>query len=207
MRIELEGVGKKYMRDWVFRNVNLHLQEGERYAVTGPNGAGKSTFLRVLSGHLTPTKGTVRFLQNGRQLPVDEVYQHIVYAAPYIELIEEFTLTEAVRFHERFKPLRNGIGVAEVIELTKLERAAHRPIAHFSSGMKQRLKLALALCSQSSYILLDEPTTNLDAEGMIWYQQLLETHTEDRTLIIASNVADDFRCCNQQVDIMSFKNS
>ncbi|MEO0873245.1 MAG: ATP-binding cassette domain-containing protein, partial [Bacteroidota bacterium] len=86
-----------------------------------------------------------------------------------------------------------------------LKRARSRPIAQFSSGMKQRVKLALACCTAADYLLLDEPTTNLDEQGISWYQQLLQDFVGDRLLIIASNVADDYRICPTVIDVMTFK--
>lgn len=205
MRIKLEDVGKRYRREWILRGLDLQLKAGGRYAVTGPNGSGKSTFLKMLSGHLTPTRGTIQFTHAEQVLPVAEVYQHLAFAAPYIDLIEEFTLLEAIQFHQRFRPLLSGLTVADMIERMGLTKARNRPLAQFSSGMKQRLKLALACCTQADYLLLDEPTTNLDAQGIAWYHDLLATYLGDRLLVIASNVADDYRMCEGEIDILAYK--
>lgn len=205
MRIELAGVSKRYRREWILRQIDLQLASGGRYAVTGPNGSGKSTFLKMLSGHLTPSKGTITFSTNGQKIAVADVYQHLAFAAPYIELIEEFTLREAIRFHQRFRPLLPGISLESLIGHLGLQRAANRPVMQFSSGMKQRLKLALACCTSADYILLDEPTTNLDKQGVAWYHALLEEFVQDRLLIIASNVADDYRMCTGEIDILAYK--
>ncbi len=205
MRIELAGVGKRYRREWILRQIDLQLAAGGRYAVTGPNGSGKSTLLKMLSGHLTPSKGTIRFSHQDKLVPVAEVYEHLAFAAPYIELIEEFSLLEAIRFHERFRPLLPGLTIDSLIERLGLERARNRPVAQFSSGMKQRLKLALACCTRANFLLLDEPTTNLDAQGIAWYHSLLEEYVGDRLLIIASNVADDYRMCTGEIDILAYK--
>lgn len=205
MKIELADVGKRYRREWILRGLDLQLNPGGRYAVTGPNGSGKSTLLKILSGHLTPTRGSIRFTQAEQALPIAEVYQHLAFAAPYIDLIEEFTLLEAIEFHQRFRPLLSGLTVAELIERMGLTKATNRPIAQFSSGMKQRLKLSLACCTRADYLLLDEPTTNLDAQGIAWYHDLLETFLGDRLLVIASNVADDYRMCEGEIDILGYK--
>lgn len=205
MRIELSEVSKRYRREWILRQITLLLEPGGRYAVTGPNGSGKSTFLKILSGHLTPSKGKINFSIGGEKLAIADVYQHLAFAAPYIELIEEFTLLEAIRFHNRFRPLLPGLSIEKLIERLGLQRAANRPVMQFSSGMKQRLKLALACCTRADYILLDEPTTNLDEQGIAWYHALLEEYIQDRLLIIASNVADDYRICTDTIDILAYK--
>ena len=88
MDIQLSQIGKRYRYEWIFRNLDFHFQQGGTYAILGPNGSGKSTLMRVLSGHLTPSKGQIRFQNNGQDVPADEVYTYISYAAPYIEVIE-----------------------------------------------------------------------------------------------------------------------
>ena len=169
MRIELERVSKRYQNEWVLKNVELRLEENGRYAVTGPNGSGKSTLLKILSAHLTPSRGKVRHRIKGELLDVNDVYRYISYGAPYIDLIEELTLTEAITFHRQFKPFLEKLDTKAVIDLLGFERAGNKQIRYFSSGMKQRLKLVLAICSGSELLLLDEPTTNLDKQGVEWY--------------------------------------
>lgn len=205
MTIRLDNVGKRYRLEWIFRGLSVALEAGERWAILGPNGSGKSTLLKVLSGHLTPSKGNVHFENQGATVPEDAVYKQISYAAPYIELIEEFTLHEAVRFHQRFRPLLPGLDADALTEVLGLQKSRNLPVSSFSSGMKQRLKIALACCTTSDYILLDEPTTNLDTQGMDWYQRILAQYVGDRLLVIASNVADDYRICGAEIDILRYK--
>ncbi|MCB0568632.1 MAG: ABC transporter ATP-binding protein [Phaeodactylibacter sp.] len=205
MRIELSGIGKRYRMEWILRDVSLTLEAGKRYAITGPNGSGKSTLLKMLSGHLTPSKGNIRFFHDGKPVDISAVYQYLSFAAPYIDLIEELTLWEALAFHTRFKPLLGHLGTTELLELLGLEKSRNKPIRNFSSGMKQRLKLALALCSDTPLLLLDEPTTNLDKEGIAWYRRLIDTYAPGRLLIVASNVDVDFDFCEERVGIMGYK--
>ena len=205
MRIKLSGVAKRYRREWILRNINVDFAAGGRYGVKGPNGSGKSTLLKMLSGHLTPTRGQIEFSLQEKPIPVAEVYRHLAYAAPYIELIEEFTLAEAITFHQRFRPLLAGLTTAALIDRLGMQRSRSLPVAQFSSGMKQRLKLALACCTEADYLLLDEPTTNLDEQGVAWYQQLLQDFAGERLLIIASNVAEDYQICQQIIDVQAFK--
>lgn len=207
MKIELAGVGKRYRLEWVLRQVTLEFNQPKRYAVTGPNGSGKSTLLRLLSGHLRPSAGKLRFIKEGRPLDPALIYPHLSYAAPYIELIEEFTLQEALFFHQRFKPFYEGLDVPKLIQLLGMQRATHKPIRHFSSGMKQRLRLALAICSQTPLLLLDEPGTNLDAQGIEWYHQLIRDFGEGRLIVVASNVEADYAFCQHILDTREWKNS
>lgn len=205
MEVKLKAISKRYRNDWIFKNIDYQLVAGSRYAVTGPNGSGKSTLMKVLSGHLSPTKGKVEFIAGGKKITPDDVYRHISYAAPYIELIEEFSLVEAIDFHQKFKPLLPGLRTSDVLELLAFAKAKDKQVRHFSSGMKQRLKLTLSACSASSLLLLDEPTTNLDAQGVDWYLALMERFLGSRTVVVASNVAVDYGFCTDFIDILKYK--
>ncbi len=205
MKIELKGVGKRFRQEWVLRELSGSFEQPGRYAVTGPNGSGKSTLLRLLSGHLTPSKGQVSFFENEQKLNPEQVYAHISYAAPYIELIEEFTLAEALDFHRKFRPFLPGLGTKELIARLGFQKSATKEIRHFSSGMKQRLKLLLAICSASSVLLLDEPGTNLDRQGMDWYHGLIADFAGDRLLIVASNIPEDYAFCKAYLDVREWK--
>ena len=203
--IELQNTGKRYRLDWIFRAVDYTFQSGQRYAILGPNGSGKSTLLKVLSGHLSPSKGNIRFEKNGAQVASELLYQQVSYAAPYIELIEEFTLEEALHFHAKLKPLLPGLSPNHLGEILALSRARNKEIRFFSSGMKQRLKLALAICSDSPILLLDEPATNLDEQGVGWYKDLLHEYAADRLVVIASNDPHDAEFCPLHLNILDYK--
>jgi len=205
MKIELEGVGKRYKMEWILRGIDLSLQSGGRYAITGPNGSGKSTLMKMLSGYLTPSKGKITFIHQAQALPNGDVYKHLSYAAPYIDLIEAFTLWEAIRFHQRFQSFRSEIDAEGLYQLLGFKKARRKQIRHFSSGMKQRLKLALAFCSDTPLLLLDEPTTNLGTEGIRWYQQLMERYAPGRTLLVASNAEVDFDGCEERINVLQYK--
>jgi ABC-type multidrug transport system ATPase subunit len=192
MQIQLIEAGKRFNFDWIFKNVEYTFDTQQSYAILGPNGSGKSTLMKVIAGHLTPSKGKVVFNINKKNIDIDNVYKQISYAAPYIELIEEFTLTEAIDFHAQFKPFFSDFSTKKIIEELGLQKSKDKQVRHFSSGMKQRLKLALAILSDTSVLLLDEPTTNLDAQGANWYRELLSSFTKNRTVIVATNVEEDY---------------
>jgi ABC-type multidrug transport system ATPase subunit len=205
MEIELTQVGKKYLLEWVLRGVDYQFLAGGRYAITGPNGSGKSTLLKMICGHLTPSKGTLVYRQNGKKIDRSEAYRLLSYAAPYIELIEEFTLEEALQFHRQFKSFQAGLDDKALIALLGFERSAKKMIRNFSSGMKQRLKLVMNICSDTPLLLLDEPTTNLDQQGVEWYSQLIADYGAQRTIIVASNVEVDYAFCTENLDIRNYK--
>lgn len=205
MQIQLTDAGKRFRFDWIFRGLSYAFQPGQRYALLGPNGSGKSTLMKVLSGHLSLSKGKIIFQENQRVLEPEQVYQRVSYAAPYIELIEEFTLAETLDFHIRLKPLLPGFSPEQLYELLDLPRARHKELRFFSSGMKQRVKLTLAVCSDTPVLLLDEPTTNLDVQAVAWFKRLVERYAGERLLVIASNDPGDLELCREQLSILDYK--
>jgi ABC-type multidrug transport system ATPase subunit len=205
--LQLDNISKRFRYEWIFKNINYAFEQGNAYAILGPNGSGKSTLMKILSGHLTPSVGKVQFSNKGYALDNDTIYQNISYAAPYIDVIEEMSLTEIIDFYIKFKPLAKGLTINNLIDRLDFQKSKNKEIRFFSSGMKQRLKLALAVCSQSPILLLDEPTTNLDAQGVAWYQQLMaDFSTPDRLIVVASNIEHDYVFCNHFLSILDYKN-
>nr|WP_210515627.1 ATP-binding cassette domain-containing protein [Hymenobacter terricola] len=205
MQIIATGLGKRFQRDWIFRGLTRTFRPGSATAVLGPNGAGKSTLLNTISGQLLPTEGMLTYSLAGRTVAVEDVPQHLAYAAPYLELLEELTLLELLQFHTQFKPLRPGVSLDALIGLTYLEKSRHQLVREFSSGMKQRLKLALALYAAAPLLLLDEPTTNLDATGVAWYQEHVQATRTGRTLLLSSNVPAEYAFCDEQLLVTDFQ--
>ena len=206
MNIFLDNIGKRFRYDWIYRRVNFEFTAGGRYAVLGPNGSGKSTLLRVLCGHLTPTEGTVRWDRGKMPVARDDVFRQVAYAAPYVELMEELTLTELLDFQRRFVEFPSSLpDSAALIERMDLRAARKREVRFFSSGMKQRVKLALAICSRRPLLVLDEPTTNLDANATQWYLDLIAEFGTHRTIVVASNVPTDYSFCDQSLNILDYK--
>lgn len=206
MTIKLNNAGKKFYREWIFRNLDLTLEAGAKYVILGPNGSGKSTLLQTLSGAVGLTEGTITFESNSVKVDEEKVFRHISISAPYLELIEEFTLREIVRFHFKFKKAMQGMSEAEVIRLSGLEKSADKVIRFFSSGMKQRLKLTLAILSDTELLLLDEPCSNLDSSVVAWYQEMIKTYAMEKTIIVASNnQKEEFIFCTNQLSIDDYK--
>ncbi|OWP62389.1 ABC transporter ATP-binding protein [Hymenobacter amundsenii] len=204
MQITATGLSKRFAREWIFRELTHTFVAGSATAILGPNGSGKSTLLNTLSGQVLPTQGTVEYQENGQIVVVEDVPQRLAYAAPYLELIEELSLTELIQFHTRFKPLRPGLTADELIGLMYLEKSRNKLIRDFSSGMKQRLKLALALYADAPLLLLDEPTTNLDRAGVAWYREHVAATLAGRTVLVSSNVPEEYDFCATQLLITDF---
>src|SRR5665213_2617606 len=149
LKTTLENIGRRFNRDWIFRSIDYTFNSGTSYAILGPNGSGKSTLLQLLNGSLSPSSGKINYFFNETAVEIDEVYHHLSFAAPYLELIEEFTLSEVIDFHFKFKSYKPGIDKNAVIEILGMYDNRNKLIKYFSSGMKQRLKLALAFCADT----------------------------------------------------------
>ena len=204
MKISLTNIGRRFNKEWIFRNLSTEFTSGNRYAILGPNGSGKSTLLSVLTGSLTPSEGQISF-SAGKDIPIEDIYKQISLAAPYLELVETFTLKEIIDFHFKFKNFAPGVDQKSLISILGLEKSANKEIKYFSSGMKQRTKLALACCSDSPILFLDEPTSNLDLQGVDWYRNLMENFTSGRLTIIGSNQIHEYDFCDYQTQISDYK--
>ncbi|MFM7357772.1 MAG: ATP-binding cassette domain-containing protein [Sediminibacterium sp.] len=204
--VSLNGAGKKFNREWIFREMNFHFEAGKSYAITGPNGSGKSTLLQCIAGSCLLSEGNLIFIDGKRNaISEDRIYQFISFAAPYLELIEEMTPLEFLRFHLRFKPLLPGTTLENILALAQLEAAANKQIRFFSSGMKQRLKLLQAFYSDVPVILLDEPCTNLDCTGFEFYKALCEGPGKNRLTIIGSNDPEETEHCVGHIHLPDYR--
>ncbi len=205
MEIILEDIGRRFNRDWVFQHVNYRFTAGRSYAVLGPNGSGKSTLLQLVSSALTPSAGHIIYQRSGSAIDPDHIYRYLSIAAPYLELIEEFTLAEQIRFHFTHKAFLGGFDERSLIEFLGLGHARDKQLRHFSSGMKQRVKLGLACCADVPIVLLDEPTSNLDEDGIAWYLQVVAQTTANRLLLVCSNQEREYGFCNHTITITDYK--
>jgi ABC-type multidrug transport system ATPase subunit len=217
LNISLQNTGKRFNREWIFRKFNYQFLQGKSYAITGSNGSGKSTLLQIIAGATLHSEGQIIYEQqtattNNKQQTekrktknelTETSYQQISIAAPYLDLIEEMTANEFLQFHSSFKALTKPF--AEILSAVGLQKATDKQIRYYSSGMKQRLKLAQAFFSHTSVLLLDEPTTNLDEDGIAIYKKLWEENTTNRLVIISSNDKVEYEQCGEVIGIGDYK--
>jgi ABC-type multidrug transport system ATPase subunit len=203
MNITLTNLGKRYNRDWIFRHLDYTFSGGKKYAITGPNGSGKSTLLQIVAGAVSHNEGAIGYTINNQSTSSEDIHQQLSLAAPYMELIEEMTAKELLEFHSTFKSLR--LPIDEIIAIVGLSKATNKQIRYYSSGMKQRLKLAQAFFSETPILCLDEPTTNLDAAGIALYDQLIDQYTNSRMVLISSNDEQEYKCCDEVIKMEDFK--
>ena len=206
MQIQVTAASKRFNKEWIFSNLDYSFISGQHYALIGNNGSGKSTLLQIIAGYIGLTKGQINWVNSaGENIDSSNIFQHISIAAPYLELVEEFTALEQIDFHQQFKPLQSGLNPVELLEKIGLANAADKQIRNFSSGMKQRLKLALAIFDQAPILLLDEPCSNLDQEGIQTYHQLMQAYAMHKLIIVASNDPQEYQFCKQQLALANFK--
>lgn len=204
MQITLENLGRRFNREWIFKGINYTFSSENKYAILGPNGSGKSTLLSVLLGSLTPSEGSISYFK-GKALAAEQIFKEVSLAAPYLDLVEEFTLQETIDFHFQFKKYQQGLDAARVLDLLALTKAQDKPLKYFSSGMKQRTKLVLAFCSDTPILVLDEPTSNLDAQGNKWYLDLVAKFAKNRLVLVGSNQPYEYEFCEHRLDILAYK--
>lgn len=205
MEIKLIDTGKRFNRNWIFKHVNFNFTPENKYVILGSNGSGKSTMLQMIAGNVTPSEGTIVYSDNSKIIAPDKIYTNIAIAAPYLDLIEAYTLQEIVEFHFRFKQFHSGILPQDFVEIAGLKINKHKYLKEFSSGMKQRIKLALAILSNTPVLLLDEPLSNLDSNGVSWYKELMKIYTTGRLVLICSNrQKDEYEFCNIELNVEDF---
>jgi len=203
--LQVQKASKRFHREWIFKNLDLELSAGDALAITGSNGSGKSTLLKCLSGAIPLTQGSIEYRLGTTPLPEESWFRSLAIATPYLELPEEFTLNEALSFHFQFKKPLNQLTTQEILAILGFEKHQSKSISQFSSGMKQRVKLALAIFSEVPLLFLDEPTTNLDKQGVSWYLELLQQYAQDRILVICSNEPREYDFCEKKISLEDFK--
>ena len=203
--IQVKNASKRFHNEWIFKNLDLELSSGDTLAITGGNGSGKSTLLKCLSGAIPLTSGTIQYQAGSTQISEEHWFRSLALATPYLELPEEFTLSEVINFHFQFKNPLQQRSNAEILEVLGLEKHKSKTLSQFSSGMKQRVKLALAIFSEVPFLLLDEPTTNLDTQGLSWYLKLIQQYSPGRILVICSNDPREYDFCEKKITLEDLK--
>lgn len=205
MKISLTDAGKRFNRDWIFRHLTYEFSAGQSYAIVGPNGSGKSTLLQVLSGAMQVNEGNIQCSIDNAPCSIEELYKHVSICAPYLEVVEEMTLVEFLDFHSGFKPFLSSITSEKIVSILGLENAVNKQIRNYSSGMKQRVKLAQSIFSDVPVVLLDEPCTNLDSNGIQLYHSLINDYCKNRMVVVSSNDEVEYSFCKEKISLTAFK--
>jgi ABC-type multidrug transport system ATPase subunit len=206
INISLTNIGKKFGKEWIFKNVDLKISSGEKIVILGGNGSGKSTLLQIISGYVSPSEGNIQFANGNEAIPDEKSVAFISFASPYLQLVDDLTAQELVEHIGEFKPFLHKMKAEEVLNIAQLPHVSSKFIRQFSSGMKQRLKLALAFLADTNVLLLDEPVSNLDREAIDWYKQMVRNYTKDRTVIVCSNaIEEEYYFCTKKINVQDHK--
>ena len=198
--IKVNDLAKRFKGEWLFKSINYTFLPGDKVAILGPNGSGKSTLIKIVSGYMGPSDGSVQWI-GIKDVEQEHWHRYYSYCAPYQELIEEFSLRESLDFHFSLKSPRSDVDIDQWLKQTHLAGHMQKLISRFSSGMKQRLKLVLAMATDTAVYFFDEPCSNLDKDGINWYRKKISEIPEHRIIIIASNSPVEYELCTKQIDL------
>ena len=198
VRLEADALLMRFGRRVLFRDLTLAARTGEPLAVVGANGSGKSTLLKLLAGVLSPVAGAVRLVVDGRAVPEEERPLHVGFVAPYLQLYDPFSARENLRFLAAARRLPDADGrIAHVLDRVGLAPRADDRLATYSTGMRQRLRLAAALLHAPPVLLLDEPSATLDAAGRALVADLVAT--SPAAVVVATNDEAEAALCVRSV--------
>lgn len=202
-RLSAEGLAKRFGRRLLFRDVAFDLGPGDALAVTGANGAGKSTLLQIVAGVREPTAGTVRLWLDGEEVDAEVRPLRTGFVAPYLQLYDAFSAVENLGFLAQARRLPDADRrITAVLDRVGLGGRGDDLLRTYSSGMKQRARLAAALLAAPSLLLLDEPTSNLDAPGRAVVEGVVHAHREaGGILLVATNVDHEAALCDERIEV------
>ena len=201
LRISARGLRMAFNRRTIFAGIDFSVGHGETLLVAGRNGSGKSTLVKILCGLLTPTGGKVE-MTGKKPLDVHARRGQIGLVAPYLQVYDEFSAMENMRLTMALRGLLSDDGAhRSLLERLALDVRRSDPVRGFSSGMKQRLKYALALSHRPSVLVLDEPMANLGTDGMAIVRTIMEEQHEKGILVVATNDPSDVTAVHTRVDL------
>lgn len=205
MRIRTVNLSKRFKVDWIIKNFSFEFESGKHYGISGPNGSGKTTLLHILAGLVPPSRGELLYKNAEGIIPEENWYKQLSFAAPYAEIYEYMNVRELFIHHTGFRKLYGAIDFETFVHTCYLEGHEEKLIKSYSSGMRQRLKLALGIITESEVLFLDEPQTNLDDKAKAWYFNLIDEYKRERCVVIASNEASDFRPGSIMISLNDYK--
>jgi heme exporter protein A len=201
--ITVNDLSKDFNRRPIFRDISFSLLSPSSLAITGKNGAGKSTLSKILAGLIGSTRGSITYTLNDKQVGIEEFKHYIGFVSPYLNLYDEFTALENLQLLSRIRATtqQNESRMKDLLSLVNLWQRRDDLVGTFSSGMKQRLKYAFALLHNPIVLILDEPTSNLDEDGIEFVQRMVKQQKEEGVLIVATNDKEEAGWCAQEIHV------
>lgn len=208
MEFKLIGnnIRKSFGRLLVFESVNFELGVGSSLAIAGRNGSGKSTLVKIIAGLLSPSSGEVIYQIDGKKIDKIDWFKYVGFVAPYLQIYDEFTGYENLEILARIRGLKNyKEKIEDVLKRVNLYSRRYDLVRGYSSGMKQRLKYACALLHEPILLILDEPTSNLDIEGVEMVWAIAEEQKKKGILIVATNEPEELQMCDDVINLDELK--
>jgi heme exporter protein A len=203
MKLVAVHITKEFNGHPVFRDISVELDDLDSLVITGKNGAGKSTLIKIFAGVLSPTRGRVEYVDARGVATPSDARDKIGLVSPYLQLYDEFSALENLHYLSRIRS--NAVRVEQECERLLREfglwEKRHDHVRTYSSGMKQRLKFIFALLHTPAVLFLDEPTSNLDAEGIALVQQVVEKQKQRGILVIATNDETEVVWCRKRIHL------
>ena len=197
-RLTVENLSKRFGSRKVLTDISFELSTGQSMAIVGPNGSGKSTLLMLLLASLRPTHGTVTYSEDSTTLDDAQVRAATSFVSPYLNLYDHLTAEENLTFFSTVSGGHvTGKQINSLLSRVGLEGRGSDFVAAYSSGMKQRLKYAVAFLNSPAFLFLDEPTSNLDEAGKQIVFDLIDEFRSTTILIIATNEKEEQRRAEQ----------
>jgi ABC-type multidrug transport system ATPase subunit len=205
IRLLAENISLRFKNELVIKDFTYSFETQSKTAIVGNNGSGKSTLLLALTGIMQCNKGSISYVNNAQNIEQDNWFRYYSLCAPSLELINEMNINELFQFHSKLKPM--GISSQEeFLTILEMNNLKNKTIGQMSSGMKQKIKLALAILSNCPLLFLDEPTTNLDASATEWYKNMITTFCKEKSvLVFSNNQAQETYFCTNTIDINNYK--
>jgi len=201
MIIKCTEVSKRYNEHWVIKQLSHSFQSDQIYGIKGDNGSGKSTLIKMISGFLSPTLGTITYVNDSQEISRDDIYKHISIWGPHTELSGMLTVGEMIEYYGKMKGWNTPMNPQDVHELSQLPVPISQRVDQLSSGQAQRLGLTMTMLASTSIVLLDEPGSFLDREAKKWIEILVKNYSADRLVIIASNDDNDFVLTDEMIHL------
>lgn len=207
-QLKADDLTKIYGRRLIFKNINFCFNENGIFGVAGHNGSGKSTLVKIITGIIGASKGSITHKIGEGKIPLEKLHDYIGFVAPYLILYDEFSAEENLQHFARIRNIAyNKEKIDYLFNEFLLYERRQDEVKGYSSGMKQRLKYIFALMHSPKLLVLDEPTSNLDSSGKDTVYKIIQSESVTSIVLLASNEESDLSLCRELIQLENYKNN
>jgi heme exporter protein A len=198
-QISARNISKSFNRRKIFSDISFKVSASGSVAITGKNGSGKSTLAKIIAGVLSSTSGELVYECDGKRIGDEGRKAHIGFVSPYLNLYDEFSAIENLFLLMRIRSSHNRAEdkLNQLLKRFSLWERRDDAIRAYSTGMKQRLKYVFALAQSPSVLILDEPTANLDIDGIKVVEEVVAEQKRSSILVVATNDSAEAAWCKE----------